>query len=401
MTSAVRGRAGGLTIAVVGLGFGQDFVPIYLSHPDVARVVLVEPDAERLAEVGDRFAVPDRCTDVQQVLDDPTVDAVHILAPVRFHADLSVAVLEAGKHCACAVPMATSLADIDRIIAAQAASGTSYMMMETSAYGREFLTVDELYRRGELGALTLYRGFHIQNLDGYPAYWQGYPPMHYLTHALSPVLALLETTVESVQAQGAGRLTPERTAGDFDNPYPTEVGLFRLVGSDALADITMSFFQTARSYIEGFALYGDRGGIEWPIDNEGDLTRFDLSPPAPGARGNPIATSALPPRNYPELLPAELAPFVVPSQVQLPGMAAPASVNAAHGGSHPHLVAEFVASIVEGRPPRIDAQRSAAWTAPGICAHESALAGGQTIHVPQYGAKAYVGTPAEQTGSST
>jgi hypothetical protein len=31
----------------------------------------------------------------------------------------------------------------------------------------------------------------------------------------------------------------------------------------------MSFFQTARSYVEGFALYGDRRGIEWPIDNEG------------------------------------------------------------------------------------------------------------------------------------
>ncbi len=374
----------GLTIAVVGLGFGQDFVPIYLSHPDVARVVLVEPDADRLREVGDRFAVPDRYADVQQALGDPSIDAVHILAPVHFHADLSVAVLEAGKHCACAVPMATSLADIDRIIAAQAASRTSYMMMETSAYGREFLTVDEIYRRGELGELTLYRGFHIQNLDGYPAYWQGYPPMHYLTHALSPVLALLDTTVETVQSQGAGRLTPERTAGHFDNPFPTEVGLFRLAGSEVLVDITMSFFQTARSYIEGFALYGDLGGIEWPDDNEGDLTRFDLSPPPPGARGNVIRTSPLPPRNFPQLLPAELAQFVLPSQVQLPGMRAPALVNAQHGGSHPHLVAEFVASIVQDRPARIDARRSAQWTAPGICAHDSALANGTTIHVPQY-----------------
>jgi len=377
-------RASGLTVAVVGLGFGQDFVPLYLSHPDVARVVLVEPDAERLREVGERFAVTDRYADVAQALDDPSVDAVHVLAPVHFHADLSVAVLEAGKHCACAVPMATSLADIDRILAAQAVSGTSYMMMETSVYGREYLTVDEIYRQGEIGALTLYRGFHIQNLDGYPAYWQGYPPMHYLTHALSPVLAMLDTTVASVQSQGAGRLTPERTAGHFDNPFPTEVGLFRLVGSDALVDITMSFFQTARSYIEGFALYGDRGGIEWPVDNEGDLTRFDLSPPAPGARGNPIVTSALSPREHPELLPRELAQFVVPSSVQLPGMSAPATVNAAHGGSHPHLVAEFVASIVDGRPARVDARRAAEWTAPGICAHESALADGATMAVPRY-----------------
>ena len=374
----------GLTVAVVGLGFGQDFVPIYASHPDVDRVVLVDPDAERLAGTGARFAIADRRTDIQQVLDDPGVDAVHILAPVHLHADLSVAVLEAGLHCACAVPMATSLADIDRIIAAQAAAGTSYMMMETSVYGREYLSVEQLYRGGEIGDLTLYRGFHIQNLDGFPAYWQGYPPMHYLTHALSPVLALLDTTVATVQSQGAGRLTPERTVGGFDNPFPTEVGLFRLHDSDALVDITMSFFQTARSYIEGFALYGDRGGIEWPIDNDGDLTRFEMSGPAPGTRGNAVRTRPLTPRTFPELLPAELAQFVTASEVLLPGMTEPAPVTAAHGGSHPYLVDEFVASIVADRPARVDVHRSAAWTAPGICAHDSALAGGTLVEVPHY-----------------
>ncbi len=374
----------GLSVAVVGLGFGQDFVPIYASHPDVDRVVLVDVDPARLAEVGDRFGLTDRSTDVAEVLADPGVDAVHVLAPVALHADLSVAVLQAGKHCACAVPMATSLVDIDRIVAAQRASGTSYMMMETSVYGREYLTVAEIYRRGELGTPTLYRGFHLQNLDGFPTYWQGYPPMHYLTHALSPVLALLYTRVETVQSQGAGRLTPERSVGGFDNPFPTEVWLFRLAGSDVLVDITMSFFQVARSYIEGFALYGDRAGVEWPVDNEGDLTRFDLGPPAPGTRGNHVVTTALAPRDFPELLPPELARFVAPSEVLLPGMGAPAAVSAVHGGSHPHLVAEFIGSIVEGRPARVDAARSAEWTAPGVCAHESALAGGAAVQVPQY-----------------
>jgi hypothetical protein len=39
-----------------------------------------------------------------------------------------------------------------------------------------------------------------------------------------------------------------------------------------------------------------------------------------------------------------------------------------HGGSHPHLVHEFVRSIVEERPPLIDEVRAADFTAPGICA---------------------------------
>jgi predicted dehydrogenase len=374
----------GLTIAVVGLGFGQDFVPIYLSHPDVTRVVLVEPDAERLNEIAERFGVSDSYPDIEGALADPTIDAVHILTPVHLHADLSVAVLNTGKHCACAVPMATSLEDIDRIIAAQAASGKNYMMMETAVYGREYLTIAEMYRNGEIGSLTLYRGFHIQNLDGFPTYWQGFPPMHYLTHALSPALAMLDTTVESVQCQGAGRLTPERTAGRFANPYPAEVGLFRLVDSDALVDITMSFFQTARGYVEGFSLYGERRGVEWPSDNEGDMLQYDMFPPAKGQRGNVIAASSIRARDFPELLPIELAAFVRESEVELPGMATPATFGAHHSGSHPHLVAEFIGSIVENRLPRVDAKRAAQWTSPGICAHESAITNGATVTVPQY-----------------
>ncbi|MDQ1531232.1 MAG: hypothetical protein QOE37_1337 [Microbacteriaceae bacterium] len=373
-----------LTVAVVGLGFGQEFVPIYLSHPDVETVVLVEPDAGRRAEVAARFGIGEGYATLDEALQDPAVDAVHILAPVFLHADLVVATLQAGKHCASAVPMATTLEDLDRIIAAQEASGLNYMMMETTVFAREYLAIQELHRRGDFGSLTLYRGFHIQNLDGYPRYWQGYPPMHYITHALAPVLALIDTTVESVQCRGAGTLAPSRTTGGFDNPFPTEVGLFALRDSDVLADITMSFFQTARSYIEGFALYGERRGVEWPADNEGDMTLYSMFPPDEHGRGNVVHTEPFAPRDFPELLPPELAQFTRESEVMLPGMSSPARVRADHGGSHPFLVHEFVASIAEGRAPLIDARRSANWTAPGICAHQSALAGGAEIRVPKY-----------------
>ncbi len=382
----------GLTIAVVGLGFGADFVPIYLSHPDISSVVLVDPDDVRRREIGARFGIGEGHADLAHALTEPGIDAVHILAPVHLHADMVVATLEAGKHCACAVPMATTLDDLDRIIAAQEASGANYMMMETTVYGREYLTIDEMYRRGEFGDLTLYRGFHIQNLDGFPQYWQGYPPMHYVTHALSPLLSLLEARVKSVQCRGAGRLTAARSTGGFDNPFPTEVGLFTLDGSEVLADITMSFFQTARSYIEGFSLYGEHRGVEWPPDNDGDLALFEMSPPAARDRGNVVRTTNLTPRDRSELLPAQLGQFTRESDVLLPGMTDKVRVGAHHGGSHPFLVHEFVRSIVERRTPRIDARRAAAWTAPGICAHRSALAGGVETVVPDYAVPSAVST---------
>jgi hypothetical protein len=208
--------------------------------------------------------------------------------------------------------------------------------------------------------------------------------MHYVTHALAPILSLLGTTVATVSARGAGKLAAKNAGGGFDNTFPTEVGLFTLRDSDVLAEITMSFFQTARSYVEGFSLYGESRGVEWPIDNEGDLTVYDMFPPAEGTRGNRVTTSSLAPRDFPELLPEPLARFVRPTDVQLPGMPGPAHIGAHHGGSHPFLVHEFVSSIVEGRAPLVDAYRSAAWTAPGICAHQSALAGGAEVAVPEY-----------------
>lgn len=376
--------SGSLTVAVAGLGFGEDFVPIYLSHPDVADVVLVEPDPQRRRAVAHRYGLADGYADVTDVLADPAVDAVHVLAPVRFHADLAVEVLTAGKHVASAVPMATTLADCDRVIAAQQDSGRTYMMMETTVFAREYFAVEEMYRRGDFGPLTLYRGFHIQNLDGFPWYWQGFPPMHYLTHALAPVLALLGTGVETVRCLGAGRLTESRATGGFDNPYPSEVGLFTLHDSDVLADITMSFFQTARSYVEGFALYGEQFGVEWPIDNEGPMTLFEMSGPAPGRRGNQVAVGEFDSPDRADRLPEPLRKFVRPVTVELPGMPEPASVRAEHGGSHPYLADEFVRSIVAQRAPLIDAQVAARWTAPGICAHQSAMAGGSVVQVPSY-----------------
>lgn len=375
----------GLTVAVVGLGFGEAFVPIYLAHPDVEHVVLVDSDEARRSRLAHTFGLAPGYGSFEQVLDDGAVDAIHVVTPVALHADMVAAGLAAKKHVASAVPMAVTLEDLDRLIAAEERSGRNYMMMETAVYDREYRYVHRMYEAGQFGRLTLYRGVHIQNLDGFPSYWQGYPPMHYITHALSPVLSLLGTSVETVQARGAGTLTPERTTGGFANPFPTEVGLFTLRGSDALAEVTMSFFQTARGYIEGFALYGDRSGVEWPVDNEGPLRVYEMTGPRAGGRGNQVSVRSVePPDDDLDTLPAELRRFTRSGDIQVAGMPAPVSIRAAHGGSHPFLVNEFVCSIVQGRPPAVNARTAARWTAPGICAHESALRNGAEVAIPSY-----------------
>jgi hypothetical protein len=55
-----------------------------------------------------------------------------------------------------------------------------------------------------------------------------------------------------------------------------------------------------------------------------------------------------------------------------------------HGGSHPHMVHEFVTALVEDRDAYPNARRSANWTCVGLCAHESALAGGEIVRLPEF-----------------
>ncbi|WP_148239358.1 Gfo/Idh/MocA family protein [Ruania zhangjianzhongii] len=378
----------GLNIAVVGLGFGEAFVPIYQAHPDVNQVALVDISTERLERVGDLYGVDARFTSYEDVLADRTWDAVHILAPVSFHANYTLAALRAGKHVACAVPMATDLDDIDEILEAQAASGTQYMMMETSVYAREFRAVENMYRAGTLGELTLYKGVHIQNLDGYPPYWLGFPPMQYITHALSPALKLTGTGVQDVVAYGTGRLDEDQI-GQSGNVFPTEVGLFRLAGHDLVPEVTMSFFKAARPYIEGFSAYGSKASVEWPVVEKETPLLYELQDLDPdqadtGLRGRRSHTGQLEVDNGTELLPESLRRFVERYEVRPADGGAPLWKSAEHGGSHPHLVDEFVSSIVAGRAPEVGPVTSAEWTAAGICAHESAVNGGERVVVPQY-----------------
>ena len=55
-----------------------------------------------------------------------------------------------------------------------------------------------------------------------------------------------------------------------------------------------------------------------------------------------------------------------------------------HGGSHPHLVHEFVSALFEDRDPFPDSVRSANITCAGLLAHESAINGGARIRLPDF-----------------
>ena len=79
-------KSGKLRVALVGVSFGAEFVPIYLKHPDVDSLVLVDSNREQLNKIADKFLLEERLTDFDAMLSDETIDAVHLVTPPATHA---------------------------------------------------------------------------------------------------------------------------------------------------------------------------------------------------------------------------------------------------------------------------------------------------------------------------
>jgi predicted dehydrogenase len=374
-----HGRAG-LGVAVVGLEFGKEFVPIYRDHPSVDSVAIAEPRQSVREAAAEAFGIERVYDSLDDVLGDPSIDAVHIVTGLPDHAAHVVAALDAGKHVACTVPMALTFDDIQRIVDAQARSGANYMMMETAVFTREYLYAEKLVRSGSLGEIGYARGTHFQDMTEWPSYWKGLPPMFYATHAVAPILQLLDTRASTVQAIGGGRLAPENQ-GTYDNVFPIESALVQVEGRSTAVEVTRSLFQIARPYTESFSIYGDRQGFEWPQREGAEPPLLYTMGDVSSGRGRPIKVERVDVPDRADLLPEPIRRYTRRfadeghrSFLQGGG----------HGGSHPHLVHEFISSIVEGRPPAVDHQRAANWTATGLAAHASAVAGGGPVAIPGF-----------------
>src|SRR3954471_3428739 len=364
-------------VAIVGLGFGAEFIPIYQNHPDAEMYAICRRNRKELDEVGDKFKVAKRYTDYNELLKDPNVDAVHINSPIPDHAPQSIAALKAGKHVACTVPMGVSIDECRQIVDLQRQAGKVYMMMETVVYSREYLFVKELYDKGELGRIQFLRGSHQQDMEGWPGYWEGFPPMHYATHCVSPCLALLGKQAESVVCHGSGRID-EKLIPKYGSPFAIESATFKIKDSDVCAEVTRSLFNVARQYRESFDAYGDKKSFEWQqVENEEPVIHTRGLPEPEIPKGVKVP-------DYARLLPGPIQRFTTKGVYGEGEEHLSFTQGGGHGGSHPHLVHAWLSAIRGERPALPDAETSANWTMVGICAHQSALKGGEKVVIPTF-----------------
>ncbi|MEN8681342.1 MAG: Gfo/Idh/MocA family oxidoreductase [Akkermansiaceae bacterium] len=366
-------------IAIVGLGFGAEFIPIYQRHPNANMAAICQRTESSLNEIGDKYGIEKRYTSYEELLKDSEIDAVHINSPIPNHAEQTIAALKAGKHVACTVPMATSVEDCKAIVDLCAETGLKYMMMETVVYAREFLFMKELYDKGELGKLQFLKASHQQDMDGWPGYWPGLPPMHYATHCVGPLLGLGRHQAEYVSCFASGTIR-EEMHDCYGSPYAVESCHVKFKDSDLSGLVYRSLFDVARQYRESIEVYGDKKGVEWPLIEGEQLVVHTAKKPEP----------EIPERvecpDFAHLLPDEIAPFTTGGVYGGEEGEEHLSFTqgAGHGGSHPHLVHQFVELLRgqgEGYPNEV---QSANITCTGILAHESAQKGGEIVRLPEF-----------------
>lgn len=367
-----------LKVGLVGLGFGAEFIPIYQAHPEAEVVAVCQRDKVKLDKLADSFGLEGgRYTSYEDMLADPNVDAVHINTPIGDHAKHTLMALEAGKHVACTVPMATSVEDCERIVKATKETGLVYMMMETVVYSREFLFVKEMHERGELGKIQFLQASHQQDMEGWPSYWEGMPPMHYATHCVGPVLGLERKLAKSVSCVGSGRIR-DSLVEKYGSPFAVESCHIQLEDSDVSAQIHRSLFDTARQYRESINVYGSKKSYEWPLIEDEQPVIHTLGKPEP----------EIPERvevpDYAHLLPKEIRSFTGHGVYDEDNEHLSFTQGGGHGGSHPHLVHQFIKAVLDGQNSYPNPVESANITCVGILAHESAMAGGELKTMPAF-----------------
>lgn len=362
-----------INVAIVGLGFGAEFISIYQQHPDAQLYAICQRNPEKLNAIGEAFRVTRRYTDFDELLKDPSVDAVHINTPIQNHAEQSLKALRAGKHVACTVPMATTVEECRQIVEAVRDTGLTYMMMETVVYSREFLFVKEMYEKGEMGKLQFLRASHQQEMAGWPGYWEGLPPMHYATHCVAPIVALAKADAEYVSCLGSGRID-EHLISKYGSPFAIETCHIKLRHSDLAAEVTRSLFNTARQYRESFDVYGSKKSFEWTlVEHEAHVIHTGETP------------SRVKAPDYAHLLPPPIRHFTTGGVYDADNHQHLSFIQGAgHGGSHPHLAHVFIDALMHDKDPFPNARQSANITCVGILAHESAMQGGKIMQLPAF-----------------
>lgn len=338
-----------LRVGIIGYGvcqFGAAFS--FQDHPNVEIIAVSDLIPDRCAALAKACRCSKTYPSLEELVKDDRIEAVFIATDAPSHTRHCLEALKHGKHVATAVPAVFgSLEDAHQLHEAVRKSGLKYMMFETSCFHEDLHAMRQIYRAGGFGKIIYSEGeyFHYQEepIDSYKGWRIGVPPQWYPTHSNAYYCGVTGGSFTEVSCTGIPSrikyLQPQNNP--YKNPFGTEVALFR-TSDGGCSRMSVSWDTPGDG--------GERGRIR-------------------GERGSYYQKYEGLEKNLPNLRRPPLPPTVDPG---------------GHGGSHGHLMNEFVTAILQNREPMIDVNQALNMTVAGIVAHQSALKDGELLKIPQF-----------------
>jgi predicted dehydrogenase len=168
----------GIGILSFAHGHAGVYCQVMKDFPDVSLVAAWDDNPERGRNACAAYGLEYRSR-VEDVLADPRVEAVIVTSETNKHAGLIEQSAAAGKHVLCQKPLATTLADCDRIIAAVKRTGIKFSMGYQMRHDPVNLKMRELVKSGAVGNVAVVRRRHSLNVLLNPDFVNGPTRWHF------------------------------------------------------------------------------------------------------------------------------------------------------------------------------------------------------------------------------
>lgn len=396
----------GIKIGIVGFGeFSESFLDLFLTHPDVEKVVGAELMPERREHIQKEFGLSKMYESYDDMLDgDSDLDCIGIFTQRHQHGPMVIKALKAGKNVFSAVPLACEIEEANEIMRLVEEKHLIYMAAETCYYFPCAIFCRERHKQGRFGKFVFGEAQYYHDItemfDSFSSggsEWKkiaGIPPMYYSTHSMSMLfLSAGERPVE-VSCMGFEDTFNDGIYGKgnnyWDNPFSNETAIFKMsgggiarinefrrCGTNKPSSYITSFIGSHASYMcNGMhhtfvtgGVFGQTPSVEYVSNlinskkyvDERDSIDLNHAP----------ATYAYH-RGYSAVHDVSRLPV---KHRDIP--------DGGHNGSHAFLVDDFVRAVTTGKLPPNNVWDAAACMIPGIIAHDSAMQGGKVLKIPQ------------------
>jgi phthalate 4,5-cis-dihydrodiol dehydrogenase len=152
-----------LRVGIAGLGFASTIMlPELAAHPRIKITAGADVRPESVEAFGRTFGA-EMYSSVEALCANSNLDAIYILTPNRFHAEHAIMAAEAGKHVFADKPMALTLEDCDRMIAAAERNGVRMLVGHTQSLDPGIRAMADVVLSGELGAPMMFHTWYYND----------------------------------------------------------------------------------------------------------------------------------------------------------------------------------------------------------------------------------------------